>query len=518
MYYDIHCHIFNKAIVNKRIDILLTPFFKMIDGFDNKIPEKNLSELVEKGDKFLEAFMKMSSEEVFALLDQHYNKEFVLTPLMMDLEFTDSENLGKIEAFRQRVWREIALEFVSIVRNRINDLALQYPKLSSKVVKITDDKHFLWKEVLKPERVLFEKNNFKTQIDELETLATKCNRVRPFLGIDARRAKKQDLVQLIKEKIIDEGALFAGVKLYAPTGFSPTDPALFGANGVYELCEKHGIPITAHCSNEGFSTHANSIKIDGLVNLNSKLVQMDNEIVRFGIPFFSLRLRTAVKERSLTLNHPSIWVKVLEKYPNLKLNLAHFGGKEEIMNFTNKVIVTTKLTSNDFSSLLELTEEAETRSLIEKCFLKKEIKLKGKSIRVVYNLDKTLDEETREKLWNALYKLEWQDNWSKAILDIITRFPNAYTDVSCFANGKVVNGVYSIKETLSAFKEKIYNNLSTEVKDKILYGSDFFFLLLFGPTMENYIADFKHVFGEEFDRIASRNPERFLNISRPIYS
>jgi hypothetical protein len=218
MYYDIHCHIFNKAIVDKRMDILMAPMFKLIDGFDSKLPEKNLAELIEKGDNFLNAFMKMSSEEVFATLDKYYNNEFVLTPLMMDLEFTDIEDLGKIEEIKQKIWREIALEFSSLIRNRVKTLTQQYPKLTNKVVKITDDNHFLWKDLLKPEREMFEKNNFQNQIDELESLALKSNRVRPFLGIDARRSAKQNLVKLVREKILEEGALFAGIKLYAPTG------------------------------------------------------------------------------------------------------------------------------------------------------------------------------------------------------------------------------------------------------------------------------------------------------------
>lgn len=512
MYYDIHCHIFNKAIVNRRFDIMLTPFFKLIDGFSNKMPEKNLAELIEKGDNFLDALMRMNSEEVFSVLDQHYNNEFVLTPLMMDLEFTDSENLGKIEEFRQRIWREVAHEFVSLVRNRLKELTILYPKLSKEVVKITDDNHFLWKEVLKPNLEMFEKTNFQNQIDELETLALRCSRVKPFLGIDARRSKKLDLVQLVKEKIIDKGALFAGVKLYAPTGFSPTHPALFGSGGVYEICERHRIPITVHCSSEGFSTQANSVKIEGLVNLNNKLVQMDNEIIRFGIPFFSLRMRAAIKERALTLNHPKIWRKVFEKYPSLNLNMAHFGGREELSKYVNYEIELKKLTINDFSSLLNLVDDQETRVLIEKCFLKKEIKLKGKTISVAYNLDKALSDENRKKLWNALYHVGWQDNWSKTILDLVTLYPNAYTDVSCFSKGKTVDGVYSIKETLTDFKVKIFDQLPDNVKDKILYGSDFFFIMLFGPKMENYISEFKQVFGSEFDRIASRNPERFLNL------
>jgi len=514
MYYDIHCHIFNKAIIDKRMDVLLSPAFKLIDGLEEKLPEKILTELVEKGDNFLTAFMKMDSAEVFSQLDEHYNHEFVLTPLMMDLEFTDSENLAKYEIISQRVWKEVTADFIVTLRNRLAQISATYPKLAGGLKKLSSKK-FIWvNKLVESERVMFEQNNFQNQIDDLEKLARQCKRLRPFLGLDARRSGKQNLNQLIKEKILDEGALFAGIKLYAPTGFSPTDPALFGKDGVYELCEKFAIPITVHCSSEGFSTHVNSVKINGLVYMNKKLVQMDNEIVRFDIPFFSLGLKAAIQERALTLNHPKIWRKVFEKYPNLKLNLAHLGGKIELMKFTNYEIEKKKLTSNEFSALLSLTETNETRKLLETCFLKKELRIKGKSLRTVYVLNNSIDPVQKEQLWNALYYLGWQESWSKTILDILKDFPNAYTDLSCFSSGQSIEGVFSIQESLSTFKKTIYDNQPDSVKDKILYGSDFFFVLLFGPTMENYIAEFKAVFAEEFDRIASRNPERFLSIKK----
>jgi len=428
------------------------------------------------------------------------------------LEFTDCEDLGIVEKYKQQLWREIAVKFFTSVRDRINEITSIYPKLNRKVGIMASEDHVLWKDVLKPDLELFEKNNFQNQIDELETIARKCNRVKPFLGIDARRATKQDLVALVKEKIVSDGALFAGIKLYAPTGFSPTDPVLFADGGIYELCEKEGIPITVHNSSEGFSTHANSVRVNGLVNLNNQLVQIDNEIVRFGTPFFSLRMRTAIKERALTLNHPKIWRKVFEKYPNLKLDLAHFGGKAELSKFVNSEIDKTRLTSSEFASLLDLFDDEVIIDLVIKSYQKREMKFKNKPVRVVYVLDKKMADDDRRILWEALYQVGWQDNWSRTILDIISTFPNAYTDVSCFTDGETVDNVYSIKRPLTNFKANVYDQLPDSVKNKILYGSDFFFVLLFGPTMENYIAEFKEVFGTEFDRIASRNPERFLNI------
>lgn len=70
---------------------------------------------------------------------------------------------------------------------------------------------------------------------------------------------------------------------------------------------------------------------------------------------------------------------------------------------------------------------------------------------------------------------------------------------------------FSIKEKLVTFKNSFFNKLSDYEKSKILYGSDFFLAQFFGPSMEQYFADFKEVFGNDFNTIASDDPKRFLN-------
>ncbi|MBT6006987.1 MAG: hypothetical protein HOG79_14805, partial [Prolixibacteraceae bacterium] len=91
------------------------------------------------------------------------------------------------------------------------------------------------------------------------------------------------------------------------------------------------------------------------------------------------------------------------------------------------------------------------------------------------------------------------------------------TDLSCFSEGMLVHSpknnelTFSIKEELGTFKNSFYNKLSDYEKSKFLYGSDFFLAQFFGPTMEQYYADFKEAFGDDFDIIASVNPKRFLN-------
>jgi predicted TIM-barrel fold metal-dependent hydrolase len=130
---------------------------------------------------------------------------------------------------------------------------------------------------------------------------------------------------------VGKGKMFAGIKLYCPTGYSPTDPLLFGPEGerggIYAFCEDNGIPVTTHNSDGGFATLAKSVYITGLIQVNGKLHQLNNELLKFSK---AIHEKDAIYERALTLNHPLIWGKVAEKYPNLLLNLAHFGGGRQL--------------------------------------------------------------------------------------------------------------------------------------------------------------------------------------------
>jgi hypothetical protein len=102
------------------------------------------------------------------------------------------------------------------------------------------------------------------------------------------------------EPIAGKG-LFAGVKLYPPLGFDPWPEedknALMKVNYLYEFCQKRRIPITTHCDDQGYRT----------------------------IPI----------EQSQKWTSPHHWRKVLNHYPQLKLNFAHFG-RQYSKRFGNK--------------------------------------------------------------------------------------------------------------------------------------------------------------------------------------
>lgn len=85
---------------------------------------------------------------------------------------------------------------------------------------------------------------------------------------------------------------FMGIKVYPPLGFDPwpdDEKEMKKVRYLYQFCVDNNVPVTSHCSPGGF-----------LVN---------NEYRDFSSPFK--------------------WESVLKNYPDLRLNLAHFGGEEK---------------------------------------------------------------------------------------------------------------------------------------------------------------------------------------------
>jgi hypothetical protein len=84
--------------------------------------------------------------------------------------------------------------------------------------------------------------------------------------------------------------IFAGIKLYPPLGFQPwpdkSSEELSKVSELYKFCVTKNIPVTTHCSTGGFKIEKDALKYSDPGNQ---------------------------------------WKQVLEKYPELKINFAHFG-------------------------------------------------------------------------------------------------------------------------------------------------------------------------------------------------
>lgn len=520
-YYDVHCHIFNKDVLIRKLVNIVQSVLTVKDLLEDHVSAEELKYKIDGINRTLEEVTQDTSEQVFQVLDTVYKGKVVTTPLMFDLSYADDNDNDEHhnKRYRKRIKRVfwlLSTVILPIIRGKAkqkfknDDLIKTIDKIKNNVKAF--NKNFDKKS--DDEVEIFDNANYKQQIIELEYLAGKHKTIRPFYSVDPRREYKGKVntVEKLKEKLLGENPKFAGIKLYTPAGFSPTDPVLMGntkQKGVYQFCVENSIPITVHNSNAGFACLSTVLKVRGHVNLNDTIVKV-NKPIKFQHKFFSLKASEAIHERATALNHPKLWALVLRKYPTLTINFAHFGGSNQIMEYVNYTIADTKIDADIFEdALLHLSQK--DKDLITSAYRRKRKKM-------ILRNDFTIAE--RAEIWNTMYRAELIDNWAKGIFDLIKnpKHPNAFTDLSCFSAGTLIHKPedsqlsFSIKEELETFKHSFFNKLSEYEKSKVLYGSDFFLTQFFGPTIEQYFTDFKAAFGDDFDTIASVNAERFLNV------
>ena len=512
-YYDVHCHVFNKDVIIRRLVNVIQTLLEITDTDD-------LATIANKMERLLETFdvvANESSEEVFKVLNDSYNKEFIITPLMLDLTYADDNdgNERRDRRYRRRI--EIIFRTIKIL------LGIVKRKMKSNegkalIDKLRDDIENFYKNFkvrTDKEVEIFDDANYEKQILDLEHLVKNYPNVKPFFSVDPRQEYKDGLntIDNLKQKLLGPDAKFKGVKLYAPVGFSPTDAVLMGTKnqqGVYDFCEKNNIPVTVHCSNSGFACLSTNLKVNGHLYLYKKAVRFTREEFTFHYKFLGKNVGEAISERASILNNPGLWAMVLKKYPNLTINFAHFGGSTQLMDYVYYRINRKQIDVDDFEESISQLP-ANKQDIIRSGYTRKRRKM-------ILNEFMTITQKAQ--VWNTMYYAKLIDNWAKDIFELVRNpnYPNACVDLSCFSTGEMVDlpgdssdkQVFSIKESLRNFKASFYNKLTDYEKSKILYGSDYFLLQFFGPSMKQYLSDFKAAFGDDFDVIASENPKRFL--------
>lgn len=518
-YYDVHCHIFNKDVIVRKLVNVVQSLLTIRDVIDSELSAKVLKYKIGEINKILLEVTQESSEEVFQVLDEVYEGKVITTPLMFDLTYADDndDDENHNRRYRRRI-KSVFWLLHTVVLPIIRKIAKRKYKNSELTGAIEEVQqkvksfHKTFKVKSDEEVEIFDNANYKQQIADLEFLSNKYKTIKPFFCIDPRREYKglENAVVKLKEKVHLENGPFYGVKLYAPAGFSPTDPVLMGTDeqsGVYAFCQENKIPITVHNSDAGFACFSTVLNVRGDVFSNGTLFKVNGKI-RFDNRFFSRHVSEAIAERAKKLNHPKLWELVLSKFPNLHINFAHFGGSGQIMEYINYSIKFQKIDIDIFEDAI-VPLSVEERKIVSSAY-----KAKRKYMYLRENL--TIAE--RAKVWNALNGTGFINNWTKAIFDLIKNpdYPNAYTDLSCFSAGTLIELpesqelTFSIKEELKTFKSQFFDKLSSYEKSKILYGSDYYLTQFFGPSMNQYFSDFKDAFGNDFDRIAHANPKRFL--------
>lgn len=251
-----------------------------------------------------------------------------------------SDGLRRRKGYKKNVKKEARKEWAAL-RKEVDELAACAGKGERR--ELGEMKQALRRLSRKTERLsLGKRDAFRAQEEELLKLAAAHpGRVLPFYVVDPRRPGNcvhgpdgtmdvSPLTDRLVPRLGGKGG-FYGFKLYCPNGYSPTDPALMA---LYEYCERHGAPLTAHCSGGGFASFSPSIMVHGHVYRNGEVVPHDG-VLEFR--HYRLTDKLRVKEKAELLNHPRLWEKVMEAFPRLRLNLAHFGCQDEGTEWTELI-------------------------------------------------------------------------------------------------------------------------------------------------------------------------------------
>ena len=131
--------------------------------------------------------------------------------------------------------------------------------------------------------------------------------------------------------------VFIGFKMYPPLGYKPLDErlpymhTLKDGDCFYGRCMKENIPILAHCSPGGMTSHELPCywEFDSRKTaLSAGRMQTSQDTSAPTDETTAVEDGGKIAENHFYNNyvHPAAWRKVLQQFPKLKLCLAHFGG------------------------------------------------------------------------------------------------------------------------------------------------------------------------------------------------
>lgn len=370
---DVHCHLFNKQVISWRL---------LIDFVQSRISVRSLNnddildgssplQGIKRALNFLKTGMHSSSEDVYRLLT-HTEKGYAIVPLMFDLDYCmkgshekGDEDLSIMNEILTTYHQILSTDREELLRMSEDADSLtdcnavdNNPNEIDELIQTIDS--LLNCDCQTNEFSLASKEDpFLNQEKQLVDLQKKYpGKVFPFYAVDPRRKENYtltdgsyDLTPILKRLTVN-GGHFYGIKLYTPNGYSPADPMLMA---LYEYCEKHGIPITAHCSGGGFASFAKTVNIRGLIYRDGRIDEQDGNVT---FSHFKITDKERVHEKAQMLNHPLLWERVLEKFPRLTLNLAHFGSSVGTEEWSEHILRLMKVYPNLYTDFACVTDES----------------------------------------------------------------------------------------------------------------------------------------------------------------
>ncbi len=223
------------------------------------------------------------SEKQIYINNKPFNK-VILTPLMMDFGYKGFEGLDKNK-----------IHYYLAPRKQIKDQGIdlfngikQYYDYSP--VKLFEIYPFMAINTANLEMGDEPEQKFSKTLPEILETFFRHFECESFNKRYERLNKKREKFLSDKNYIDSENYYYAGIKIYPPLGYNPWPDNPTEKRKVeflYDFCQKRCIPITTHCSDGGFVV----------------------------IP----------QKTAWEYTKPERWNKVLEHFPELKLNFAHAG-------------------------------------------------------------------------------------------------------------------------------------------------------------------------------------------------
>lgn len=309
--FDTHCHIFDRKCINIRYFLLR--FIKEKAGFEALGQEEaeyfDKDAMKKAGYKYLAKtdFQiykelekgKQETEKDWEKIEKEFKR--LENEVSSDSEF-EALNLGGIwqalSVLLRRDMEGILINYLSqIALKNIDELAHRSFITSVLMMDLEQG----WECTVK--RPLFQ------QIEDIKDIATR-HAILPYFVVDPRRADLDDPEQNLYElflKAFTGDTPFFGVKVYPSLGYLPSDSRLLP---IYEVCSAKNIPVLTHCGGERVSTFNSFLTVKDINGVDTTLSFPTRE------------------ELAFHLNNPENWQPVLDKYTNLRLNLAHFGSDD----------------------------------------------------------------------------------------------------------------------------------------------------------------------------------------------
>lgn len=171
---------------------------------------------------------------------------------------------------------------------------------------------------------------FETQLEELAAIKRDpayTDLIYPFIFIHPERPL---LHTLVKKYMENEN--FAGLKMYPPLGYYPFDKRL---DLVLSYAEQNDIPVTTHCSRGG-------------VYYKGDIRDLKHPITGKQVPKRKNKYLTDI------YTEPDNYYYLLNKFPDLKINIAHFGGYDEWEKYLGNTLVDEDGEVNWFTKVCDL--------------------------------------------------------------------------------------------------------------------------------------------------------------------